>query len=122
MGSGRGDQAHGWCMSYCHAHGDHDDYGCSECEIDKAVSQATLELQERVAHAELARDNALAMRDEARARSKQARESAGRRISELLDLITRLCQETPESTRDWAHVRVAEILDRAPSTEKRVAE
>ena len=25
-------------MSYCHAHGDHDDPGCAECEEDRAVA------------------------------------------------------------------------------------
>lgn len=78
-------------------------------------------LEERVAHAELARDNACAQRDEVLARSKASRASAGRRIGELMDLIDRLCQEVPESTRDWARGRVAEILDRAPGTEERVA-
>lgn len=44
------------------------------------------ELEERVAHAEIARDNALAMRDEAQRMKKQAGESAGRRIEALIAL------------------------------------
>jgi hypothetical protein len=106
-------------MSYCHAHGDHDDPGCSDCEADVLERRITA-LQERVAHAELGRDNACAQRDEAQARSKAARESAGRRIGELLGLIDKLCQESPE-TRDWARGRVRDILGHAQGAEKRVA-
>lgn len=78
-----------------------------------------LALEERCAHAELARDNALAMCQEAQDRSRQARASAGRRISELLELVNRLCQEAPGS-RDWAGARVRDILGHAQGAEKRV--
>jgi hypothetical protein len=87
---------------------------CLRCDVTA--------LEEKCAYLELARDNALAQCDEAQARSKALRQSAGRRISELLDLVGRLCQEVPDPTRDWARGRVAEILHRAPGSEKRVAQ
>lgn len=79
-------------------------------------------LEEELAFAERARDNACAQREETQARAKAGKQSAGRRIGELVDLVDRLCQEVGEPTRDWARGRVAEILDRAPGSEKRVAQ
>lgn len=70
------------------------------------------ELEERVAFAELARDNACTQRDELQDRSKLARASAGRRVGALVDLIRRLCAQVPEDTKARATVRLAEILDK----------
>lgn len=69
-----------------------------------------MNLQERVAFAEAARDNAQAMAEEARARSRVTRASAGRRISELLGLVKKLGQEVSEPTRTWSALRVSQIL------------
>lgn len=69
-----------------------------------------MNLQERVSFAEAARDNAQAMAEEARARSRVTRASAGRRISELLGLVKKLGQEVSESTRTWSAARVSQIL------------
>ena len=74
------------------------------------MSDAIKNLEERVCFAEASRDNALAMAEEARARSKMTRASAGRRIAELLDLIRKLGQEVSEETRTWSNVRVSQIL------------
>ncbi len=86
---------------------------------DKVLLQKITALEERVAHAEMGRDNALAMAEEARARSRLLRGSAGRRISSLLDLVNKLCQEAPGS-RDWAQARVRDILGHAQGAEERV--
>lgn len=81
------------------------------------VTVTCTELEERVARAELGRDNACAQHDEAQARSKRARESAGRRIGELLVLVDRLVQEVPDDSRQsiraWTNTRLAEILGHA---------
>lgn len=79
-------------------------------------------LEEELAFAERARDNACVQREEVQARVKAHKLATGRRISEFVDLVDKLCQEVPQSTRDWARGRVAEILDRAPGAEKRVAQ
>ena len=95
---------------------DHDDVAdeCPGCRI--------VALEERLAHMEVARDNVSAQLDQSRERVRRLKSSAGSRISQLVDLVERLCQETPESTRDWARGRMAEILDRADGAEKRVAQ
>jgi hypothetical protein len=94
---------------------DHRDVG-DECLACRIVG-----LEERLAHMQMARDNACALLEENQTRWRVQRQSVGRRISELVDLIQVLCQETPQSTRDWARGRVAEILDSAKGTEKPVA-
>ncbi len=78
-------------------------------ELGEKVDEVRI-LEERVAFAELARDNAQAMAEEARARSRVTRASAGRRISELLGLVKKLGQEVSEPTRSWSDVRVSQIL------------
>lgn len=50
------------------------------------AEKRVVELEERVSHAEIARDNAITMRDEVMAQKKQAGESAGRRIEALIRL------------------------------------
>jgi hypothetical protein len=87
--------------------------------VSDELLQKITALEERVAHAELGRDNALAMAEEARARSRLLRGSAGRRIAALLDLVNKLCQEAPGS-RDWAQARVQDILGHAQGAEKQV--
>jgi chromosome segregation ATPase len=53
-------------------------------------------LQERVAHAELGRDNVIAQKDEIQARAKTKVAHAGRIISELLGLLKPLYAAHPE--------------------------
>ena len=49
----------------------------------RTLEEQIVWLQERVAHAELARDNALAMRDEAKAMAKEKGQRAGEEIARL---------------------------------------
>ena len=49
----------------------------------RTMEEQIVWLQERVAHAELARDNALAMRDEAKAQAKEKGARAGEEIARL---------------------------------------
>lgn len=98
-------------MSFCEKHGESPEMVCLRCDV--------VALEERVAHAELARekaelarDNALTMCDEAKAKSKTLRASAGRRIAELLDHVFRLEQEAPEGVRAWSRERVRTILEK----------
>ena len=66
-------------------------------------------LQERVAHAELARDNALAMRDEAKAQAKEKGARAG-------DEIARLKQENASLRFENAGLRADLVAEKARGT------
>jgi hypothetical protein len=89
-------------MTVCDRHGARREDICLHCRLQ--------ELEERVSFAEVARDNAVAMAEEARTRSRVTRGSAGRRISELLGLVKKLGQEVSEPTRAWSAARVSQIL------------
>lgn len=75
---------------------------CSHC----------VEVEEKCARLELARDNALTMGDEKARRTADVRKSAGRRIGALLVVIDKLCQEVPEATRQWARGQVRDVLSK----------
>lgn len=66
-------------------------------------------LQERVAHAELARDNALAMRDESKRLAKEKGERAG-------DEIARLLRENAQLRLELAGLRADLVAEKARST------
>lgn len=67
-------------------------------------------LEERVAHAENGRDNALAMRDEAQERARLSNQSAGRRIDKLKKLVAVLAEPLSEETKKQTAATVDEIL------------
>lgn len=74
--------------------------------------QRIIALEEQLAYMQVARDNALAMRDEAQARLKEHRKNAGRMVGGLrgvvLDLVL-VCQDNGVAQR--AIARMQEILD-----------
>lgn len=74
------------------------------------LEQKVVTLEEKLAYAELARDNAIALREEVQARAKEQRKNIGRMISEMRELVKVLCQEVDEPTRRWADDRMNEIL------------
>lgn len=67
--------------------------------------------EERLAYAELARDNALAMRDEVRERLKEHRKNAGRMIGGLREIIVDLLLEVPPEKAAAVAARMQLILD-----------
>lgn len=71
-----------------------------------------IELEEALAYAQQARDNAITLREEVQARAKEQRKNIGRMISEMRDLVKVLCQEVDENTRRWADDRMNEILNK----------
>lgn len=81
----------------------------------KTPEQKIIELEEKLAYAELARDNAIALREEVQARAKNQRKNIGRMISEMRELVKTLCQEVDEPTKQWAKARVNDILNKDPS-------
>lgn len=69
-------------------------------------------LEEQLAYTQIARDNALAMRDEAQARLKEHRKNAGRMVSGLRGVILDLVLTCSDDSRAQAAVvRMKEILD-----------
>jgi hypothetical protein len=78
----------------------------------KTPEQKIIELEEKLAYAELARDNAIALREEVQARAKNQRKNIGRMISEMRELVKTLCQEVDEPARRWANGRMNEILNK----------
>lgn len=66
------------------------------------------QLEERVAYAEQARDNAIAMRDEVQARSKKNSQRTGAMINSLKLLVLSLCET--QTKLDYATQKMAEIL------------
>lgn len=81
-------------------------------EAAEQVKARARELEERVCFAEQARDNALAMRDECLRRSKERGESAGRRISQLVELVRQATAGMSKDTVDIFEQRLVEILDK----------
>jgi len=86
---------------------------------DSLAESTILNLEERIAYLERARDNVAAQRDETQAKSKRARESAGRRIEGLMRVIDELCEhielsvvnaKAEPSIVKRAHETVREIL------------
>lgn len=71
-----------------------------------------LELEERVAFAELSRDNAIALREEVQRRAKEQRKSIGILISDLRQHIIEVAAHTDIPTQRWALQRMEEILER----------
>lgn len=76
------------------------------------LEQKVVQLEEKLAYAELARDNALASREEIHQRAKNQRKNVGRMLNEMRELVKVLCQEVGESTRLWADGRLDAILDK----------
>lgn len=76
------------------------------------LEQKIITLEEKLAYAELARDNAITLREEVQARAKAQRKNVGRMISEMRELVKVLCQEVDEPTRRWADARMGEILNK----------
>ena len=72
------------------------------------LQQRITQLEERVAHAEMARDNAIVMRDEVQARAKIAGQSAGARIAKFMALVRSLA--TSNSRSDEVEAAMKEIL------------
>lgn len=68
-------------------------------------------LEERIAHAEIARDNALAMRDEVQERLKEHRKNAGRMIGELRNILLDLLLDVRPDKAKAAADRMQAILD-----------
>lgn len=68
------------------------------------------ELQERVAFAELARDNAVTLRDEVDRRRKQSGESAGKRIAALTQLVRAYAKLVTTNTGNTIGTDVEEKL------------
>ncbi len=83
----------------------------AEREVARAEHTA---LEERVAFAEQARDNAVAQRDVVIERSKAKAQTAGRIISQLKALVHRCCKEPIEVA--VVDVIVDEILGEQPAT------
>ena len=69
-------------------------------------------LEERVCFAEQARDNAIAMRDEALQASKLRGASAGRRISQLVELVREATDGMSKDAIERFEQRLAEILEK----------
>ena len=70
-----------------------------------------ISFEERLAYAELARDNALAMRDEVRERLKDHRRNAGRMIGGLREIIVDLLLDVPPEKSKAVVERMRQILD-----------
>lgn len=70
-----------------------------------------VELEERLAYAEVARDNALAMRDEAQERLKEHRKNAGRMIGALREIVLFLMKEARPESAKLAEERMRLVLD-----------
>ena len=70
------------------------------------------DLEERVCFVEQARDNAVAMRDECLRKSKERGESAGRRISQLVELVRQATAGMSTDTVKIFEQRLVEILDK----------
>jgi len=71
-----------------------------------------ISLEERVSHAELARDNALQMADEVQQRSKELRKSVGSKIGALRDLILEMAEKADPHTKADALYRLNRILEK----------
>jgi hypothetical protein len=80
--------------------------------LTTTLEQKIIELEEKLAYAELARDNAITLREEVQVRAKNQRKNIGRMISEMRELVKTLCQEVDEPTRRWANGRMNEILNK----------
>lgn len=83
-----------------------EDYEFFKQQYEKVVS-----LEERLAYAEIARDNALAMRDEAQERLKEQRKNSGRMVSGLREVILFLAKHAPKEDADTALAQMQAILD-----------
>jgi hypothetical protein len=88
------------------------------------MAQAEIvKLQERVAFAEQARDNACALRDEARERAKKRGQVAGKLIAQLHDLVVAVSKRADKPTQDWAQelldvlLAKSELAETPPTTE-----
>lgn len=92
----------------------HGTSGKALAEHVEALEKAVVKLQERVAHAELARDNAIAQRDAVQERAKAKAQSAGQRISALVALA--------REHAGFDERRLAEILGADESVERTDAE
>ena len=75
------------------------------------LEQKIIQLEEKLAYAEMARDNAVASREEIHQRAKNQRKNIGRMINEMRELVKVVCQEVDASTRRWADGRIDEILN-----------
>lgn len=75
-------------------------------------------LEERIAFAEIARDNALAMRDEAQERLRVHRKNAGRMIGELRKILIDLLLEVRPERAKVAAEQMQAILDAGKETER----
>jgi hypothetical protein len=83
----------------------------NEHEFFKQQYEKVVSLEERLAYAEIARDNALAMRDEAQERLKDHRKNSGRVVSGLREVILYLAKHAPKETADTALNQMQAILD-----------
>ncbi len=83
----------------------------NEHEFFKQQYEKVVSLEERLAYAEIARDNALAMRDEALERLKDLRKNSGRVVSGLREVILYLAKHAPKETADTALNQMQAILD-----------
>lgn len=85
-------------------------------EQNNILRMEKIEREERISFLEQARDNAIAMRDDAHRRRKEASQSAGRRISLLVDLVQKMLMVMPEAWHKTVGERVAEILSKESGT------
>lgn len=74
------------------------------------MSNETTALQERIAFAEMARDNVIAQLDELRGRVAMLRAAHGERTSALVDLVQSLIQQLPPDAASSASQKLHEAL------------
>jgi hypothetical protein len=83
-----------------------------------SLKAEVVSLEERVAFSDLARDNALAMAEEAQKRSRGARASAGEKISRLITHIRGLERHLTADQVRSSRAAVAEILDKGEGCDR----
>jgi hypothetical protein len=83
----------------------------NEHEFLKQQYEKVVSLEEKLSYAEIARDNVLAMHDEAQQRLKDHRKNSGRVVSGLREVILFLAKHAPKETSDTALNQMQVILD-----------
>lgn len=89
--------------------------GTPQTDVD--LKKEITALQERVAFAELSRDNAIAQRDAVTARAKVKAQSAGRRITKLIALVEKTAEQQAMRDDSWKE-EIAEILGEVDQAER----